>query len=75
MEAKTLSQVTDVTQPDWLTGEEYLLFEEWYHRCESNSGLLQQLSGAELLAMKQQQFQFITERLNPKKNKLVLVVV
>ena len=75
MEAKTLSQVTDVTQPDWLTGEECLLFEEWYHSCECNPGLLQQLSEAELLAMKQQQFQLITERLNPKKNKLVLVVV
>ena len=75
MEAKMLSQVTDSVQPDWLTGEEYLLFEEWYQRCECNPGLLQQLSGTELLTMKQEQFRFITERLDQQKNKLVLVIV
>lgn len=75
MEAKHLSQVTDGLQPDWLKGEECLAFEEWYRNCESNPGLLQQLTGTELQALKQEQFQSIARRLNPGKNKLVLVVV
>jgi hypothetical protein len=75
MEAKMLNQLTDGLQPDWLTGEECRLFEEWYRSCEGNPGLLQQMSGTELQAMKQQQFQSITKRLIPQKNKLVLVIV
>lgn len=75
MEAKKLHQVTDGLQPDWLTGEECLVFEEWYRNCERNPGLLQQLTGSELLAMKHRQFQSIAQRLDPGKNKLVLVVV
>ncbi|HVK46352.1 MAG TPA: hypothetical protein VM488_00880 [Pseudobacter sp.] len=75
MEAKKLHQVTDGLQPDWLKGEECLVLEEWYRSCECNPGLLQQLTGTELLAMKQRQFQSIAQRLNPGKNKLVLVVV
>ncbi|MGN6416275.1 MAG: hypothetical protein ACTHMC_02200 [Pseudobacter sp.] len=75
MEANKLSQVTDGLQPDWLTGEECLVFEEWYRNCESNPGLLQQMTGTELLAMKHQQFQSIARRLYSGKNKLVLVVV
>lgn len=75
MEAKKLHQVNDGLQPDWLKGEECLVLEEWYRSCECNPGLLQQLTGTELLAMKQRQFQSIAQRLNPGKNKLVLVVV
>ncbi|WP_127132840.1 hypothetical protein [Pseudoflavitalea rhizosphaerae] len=75
MDAKKLSQVTGGAQPDWPTREEYRLLEEWYHSCETRPGLLQQLSRPELVTMKQQQFRLITERLEPKKNKLVLVVV
>ncbi len=67
MEAKMLSQVTDGLQPDWLTGEECLLFEEWYRSCECNPGLLQQMSGKELLAMKQQQFQIHHGKADPAK--------
>jgi hypothetical protein len=75
MEAKMPSQSTDGLQPDWLTGEEFLLFEEWYRSCEGNPGLSQQLNGPELLAMKEEQFRSIARRLDPQKNKLVLVIV
>lgn len=74
MEAKKLSQVTEWLQPDWLQGEEQLL-DEWYRSCEGNPGLLQQMSGNEMLAMKQSQFQSIARILYPEKNKLVLVIV
>ena len=75
MEAKMLSPFTDGLQPDLLTGEEYLLFEEWYRSCEVNPGLLQQMNETEQRAMKDEQFQSIARRLDPQKNKLVLVIV
>lgn len=75
MDAKKLSQFTDGSKPDWLTGEECLLLEEWYRSCEGNPGLVQQLSGPELMTLKEEQFQSIARRLDQQKNKLVLVIV